>query len=254
MEINITNKVAIVTGGTGGIGRAICEILATNGYDIAFTFHHNLEMAEELADIIEATGRKVKYASVSLEVISETRDFVENVVADMGAVNAVVYASGPDIHIKSVAETSAAEWSRVIDVDAKGAFYLVSNCLPHLRGRGGGAIVAITTSAVGRLPQNDVMSAAPKAAIELLMRGVAKEEGKYGVRANSVGPGWVDAGLGARFLKDAPPGFMKKTQQSIPLRRFGKSADIAELVAFLLSDKADYITGQAIAVDGGMQI
>ncbi|MNE66024.1 2-(S)-hydroxypropyl-CoM dehydrogenase [compost metagenome] len=120
---------------------------------------------------------------------------------------------------------------------------------------GGGAYVAVITAAVERVPVRDICSAAPKAAIEMLMRGVAKEEGRFGVRANCVGPGWIDAGLGREVMRtELTEEHIEQIRRSIPLRRIGQPEDIAEAVVFLLSSKASFISGQSLAVDGGMQL
>ena len=101
----------------------------------------------------------------------------------------------------------------------------------------------------------DILSAAPKAAIEMLVRGIAKEEGRYGMRANCVGPGFIDAGLGAELLnREGGEKFTEMVRRSLPMKRFGSGREIADAVVFLLSSKASYITGQSLAVDGGLQL
>lgn len=247
-------KTALVSGGTGSIGRAICLKLAREGYDLAFTYHRNRDGAQALAALIEELGRKVVYSSVALDAMEEVRRFVDSAVDSLGQIGAVVYASGPDLQMKSIADMDAADWSHVVDVDVKGAFHLVSCCLPHLRAHGTAAVVAVLAAAIKRLPRNDLMSAGPKAAIEMLIKSLAKEEGRHGIRANCVAPGWINGGIGARFLENSTPEFIAKTRRTVPLQRFGEPNDVADLVAFLLSEQAGYISGQTIAVDGGMQI
>ena len=99
------------------------------------------------------------------------------------------------------------------------------------------------------------MSAAPKAAIEMLIRGVAKESGRFGIRANCVGPGWINAGLGKAAIQDKLDDKTREsTRRLVPLQRFGEADDIAWAVLFLVSRQASYITGQSLAVDGGLQL
>ena len=106
-----------------------------------------------------------------------------------------------------------------------------------------------------RLVEGSARLELPKAAIEMLIRGVAKEEGRYGIRANCVGPGWVNAGLGKAVLdNEFPPEHVERIKKSIPLRKFGEPEDLAEAVVFLLSSRAKFITGQSLAVDGGGQL
>jgi NAD(P)-dependent dehydrogenase (short-subunit alcohol dehydrogenase family) len=249
-------KVAVVAGGTGGIGRAICLALAADGFDIAFSYRRNGDGAKSLSEQIAAIGRNAEGSSLALDNPDTVAEFMAWAVQRFGSVNTAIYAAGPELSLKSIADLTTKEWSDVIDVDVKGSFYFFSNALPHLREAGNGSLVAIVTSAVERVPSYDILSAAPKAAIEMLVRGIAKEEGRRGIRANCVGPGWVGGGgMGARLMQTTLTAeYLEKTLKIIPLRKFGEPEDIANAVAFLVSDKAKYITGQTIAVDGGMQI
>ena len=160
----------------------------------------------------------------------------------------------PALHMQFISELQPAEWARIINTDVCGCFNFVQACLPYLKADGGGAYVAVITCAVERVPARDICSAAPKAAIEMLMRGLAKEEGRNGIRANCVGPGWVDAGLGQSVINnELSSEQVGQIRRSIPLRRIGRPEEIAEAVTFLLSSKSSYISGQSLAVDGGMQ-
>lgn len=135
-----------------------------------------------------------------------------------------------------------------------GCFNLISAVLPHLRERRRGSIVALVTGAVDRSPPRDILSAAPKAAIQMFIRGVAREEGRSGIRANCVGPGFIEAGLGLATIHDETQDYVAKMTRAIPLRRAGTPEDVADVVEFLLSDKARYVTGVTIPVAGGLQL
>lgn len=127
--------------------------------------------------------------------------------------------------------------------------------IPALRSNGGGALVAVTSAAVGRVAAKDMLSIAPKAAIEALVSGIALEEGRNGIRANCIRAGWMDTGLGTKIMDRYLTADQKNSvEKGIPLRRFGSAEDIAGIVAFLCSEQASYITGQKIAVDGGVTI
>src|SRR6476619_6733784 len=118
------SKVAVVAGGTGGIGGAICLALAADGFDIAFTYRNNREGAKELSDQIARLGRKAEADSVSLEDSSAVDKFVANAAQSLGGINSAIYAAGPHPELKSIGNLTAKEWSDVIDVAVKGAFHL----------------------------------------------------------------------------------------------------------------------------------
>lgn len=246
---------ALVAGGSGAIGREICLGLARAGANVAFTYHHNQEAASRLAQEIEACGVRCLHEAVALEDALYTQAFVDRVAAQLAPLQHVVYAAGPPLHMKRIHELTAEEWSRVIDVDVKGSFNFLSASLPHLKHGGGGSIVAVITAAVERVPSHDIMSASPKAAVEMLVRGIAKEEGRNGIRANCVGPGWIEGGLGKQMIEhEISSDIVERIRRSLPLRRFGQPREIAEAVLFLLSNHAGFITGQSLAVDGGGQL
>ena len=253
MDVNFEKGVAVVVGGSGGIGRAVCMALAHAGSDVVLTYNANRDAAEQVANDIKALGRKAEIAQLKLEDAEATAQYVNDVAQRFGKIHSVVYAAGPALHMSLISALSPQEWARVINTDVNGCFNLVHASLPHLKG--GGSIVAVITAAVERVPARDICSAAPKAAIEMLIRGVAKEEGRNGIRANCVGPGWVDAGLGRQVMeKELTEQQIENIRRAIPLKRVGQPEEIAEAVLFFLSSKASFITGQSLAVDGGMQI
>lgn len=252
-EPRFNQGVALVTGGSGGIGREIALTLARAGSDVVITYGRNRQAAAEVAQEIEAMGRKAEFHPLAIEDSEQVDRLVEGVVARHGQLHSVVYASGPGLHMQLIGDIQPAAWARVVAVDVNGAFNLVHATLPHVRAVKG-AYVAVITAAVERVPARDIQSAAPKAAIEMLFRGIAKEEGRFGVRANCVGPGWIAAGLGQQVIdNELSPESVDRIVKAIPLRRMGEARDIADATLFLMSSRAGFITGQSIAVDGGMQ-
>lgn len=246
---------ALVVGGSGGIGAAICLALAEAGSDMVLTYRGNRGAAESVADAVRERGREARVEIADLSDRDRVGAIADDAVARFGKLHSVVYAAGPPIHMNFIHDLSSEEWARVINADVIGAFNLVKATLPHLRAAGGGAYLGVITAAVERVPARDICSAAPKAAIEMLFRGVAKEEGRFGIRANCVGPGWVDAGLGKVVMDSELTELdIERIKRSIPLRRVGSARDIGEAASFLLSSKASFITGQSLAVDGGMQL
>ena len=142
-----------------------------------------------------------------------------------------------------------------LDTDASGFFAVASPALPHLR-QSEGSIVAITTAATRRYPVRDGLSSIPKAAVEAAVRGIAAEEGRFGVRANTVGPGMLVDGMAERLMAsgDLDESALDAARANIAMRRFGSADDIAEAVCFLASARAKFITGQHLDVDGGFTI
>lgn len=247
--------IAIVAGGSGGIGTQICLSLARAGSDVLLTYHSHEAEAAALVAQIQAMGRIAHAVRLDLTDSEAVVAALAEARQRFGRLHSLVYAAGPAVHMKFIAELSAQQWSQVINTDVCGCFNFVRAGLGHFREDGGGAYVAVITSAVERVPVRDICSAAPKAAIEMLIRGVAKEEGRFGIRANCVGPGWVDAGLGKEVLSnELIPEQVERIRKAIPLQRIGQPQDIAEAVTFLLSSKASYISGQSLAVDGGLQL
>lgn len=254
-DAHFTTGVAIVAGGSGGIGQEICRVLAEAGSAVALTYRSNAAAAEAVVTSVRQLGVQCEAAQLALENSDDVVSYVRSVVARFGRIHSVVYAAGPPLTFSYAAGIEPAAWKKVMDVDINGCFNLVHATVPHLREHRSGSLVAIITSAVEKVPVQDILSAAPKAAIEMLVRGIAKEEGRYGIRANCVGPGFIKAGLGADMLdRQGFEAFTETLRKSLPLRHFGTAEDIANAAVFLLSSKARYITGQSLAVDGGFQL
>jgi 3-oxoacyl-[acyl-carrier protein] reductase len=246
--------VALVAGGSGGLGRAICEGLAKSGARVALTYRSNRAAAEETAAAIHAAGGRASLHAVDLEDAEALAPVVETLVAEHGTLHTVVHAVGSDIPMKFISQVGADTWKKVLHADVDGFFHLVRASLPHLR-KSKGSIVALTSAGLVRYPARDVLSVAPKAAIEALVRGIAREEGRYGVRANSVAIGVIDAGIFQRLSRtELAPEWIEAARDNAALGRFGTAAEVADAAVFLASRRASYITGQCLVVDGGYSI
>lgn len=245
---------ALVIGGTGGIGAAICRALADAGSNVILTYRAKREAADALVADLEGRGRKAFAAQLDLLDKPAVVNLVAEAEKRFGTIHSVVYAAGPPLEFLYINEIESSEWARVINADVNGCFNLVSAVLPHFRAQRRGALVALVTAAVDRAPPRDILSAAPKAAIQMLMKGVAREEGRNGIRANCVGPGYIEAGLGLSTVHNHTEGYVEKMVKAIPLRRPGQAEDVADVVVFMLSDKARYVTGETICVAGGLQL
>jgi NAD(P)-dependent dehydrogenase (short-subunit alcohol dehydrogenase family) len=172
-----------------------------------------------------------------------------------GGLRNVVYAAGPAFDMAYVSKITPEVWAQVFAVDVNGCFNLVNASLQLFKRQGGGTLLALSTCALHRPPKADVLSAAPKAAIDMLIKTIAKEEGRNGIRANTVELGFIDAGLAARHMEHTwTPEVVEGIKKETPLRRFGSAVDVAKAAAFLCSDEASFITGQSLAVDGGFSL
>jgi NAD(P)-dependent dehydrogenase (short-subunit alcohol dehydrogenase family) len=174
------------------------------------------------------------------------------VAQESGGVHTVVHAAGPLVPQEYLSQVTPAMMLAQLTQDPAAFFTLVHAALPALRSSRG-SVVAVTTAATRRHPPRDGLSAGPKGAVEALARAFAVEEGRYGVRVNCVGPGMLTDGMSAELTGTGQLSehALEAIMRNIPLRMFGDSADIAEAVCFLASDRARFITGQKLDVDGG---
>jgi 3-oxoacyl-[acyl-carrier protein] reductase len=246
---------AIVTGGSGGLGAAVCRLLATRGSDVALTYRGNEDAARAVAGDVEAAGRRATVTRIDLLDADACAAFVAQVAEECGGVHTLVHAAGPLVQQRYLGTVPPAEFREHLDQECAGFFNVVHPVLPHLRTTSG-SIVAVTTAGTRRYPLRDGLSAGTKAAIESIVRALAAEEGRYGVRANMVGPGMTMDGMAPKLVAsgDLHPDALDAAMRNIPLRRFGDAEDIAEAVCFLASPRADYISGQKLDVDGGFGV
>ncbi|WP_427891042.1 SDR family NAD(P)-dependent oxidoreductase [Kribbella sp. GL6] len=236
-------KVAIVTGGLSGIGAAAAELLSSRG-----------------ATVVAAGLPGPASAGVELDVTDAAGCFqlVDEVVRTHGRLDIVVAAAGIQRY-GDVVETTAEEWQTVLDVNVTGAFNIVKPALPHLRARGAGAIVLVSSVQAFVTQESVAAYTTSKGALNALTRSIAVDEAAHGIRANTVCPGSVDTPMlraSARTFSDGSP---VGEQQLIdtwgrmhPLGRVARPAEVAEAIAFLAGDRSSFITGIALPVDGGL--
>ncbi len=243
---------AVVTGGTGGIGAAICRMLAQRGSNVVFSYRSNADAANALVKELEASGVAAKSMSVDLTDETQASALVELAVKEFGEVHTFVHAAGPHVDQMHLSKVPPSRYRSAIEGEAIAFFNVLQPMLPSLRAAKG-SIVAVTTAATRRYPVRDGLSSGSKGAVEAVVRAIAVEEGRFGVRANCVGPGMLTDGMAARLMAsgDLDDAALEVTMKNIPLRKFGDAVDIAEAVCFLASDRADFISGQMLDVDGG---
>lgn len=246
--------IAVVIGGSGGIGQAVCAKLAAAGCDVALTYRGNLAKAQTAADSVRAAGRRAETTALDITDSDATKKYLAGLVETYGRIHTVVVATGANMRMAYVADIPVAEFQDTIRNDLFSFFNVIHAAIPHLRAGGGGAIVALSSAAMVHFSPMDVLSIGPKGGIESLVRAVAREEGRNRIRANSVALGVIDAGLMDRLWDGLSPEFEKKMRNGNALKRIGTATEAADAVTFLASARSSYITGQRLVLDGGYSI
>lgn len=252
---HLRTGVALVVGGSGTIGQAICRRFAELGARVVLTYATNQEGADCAVAAVTAAGTDAVARRADLGDEQGIRTLVSEVARRHGGIHSVVLAASPINRQVHVSRLSSEHFHMQLLFDAGGLFNLAQAALPHLR-ETAGSITALTTVANRRFVLKDVLSSAPKAANEALLRAIAAEEGRFGVRANAVGVGILSEGMTERLIEagDFSEAELEIARGRIALRRLGSAADVADMTVFLASDRASYITGQWIDIDGGYSV
>ena len=244
---------AIIFGATGGLGEAIALALARAGSEVAVIWRSSEERATKLCAQLEESG--VRASLNRCDVLEEGLEAAFEDAADAhgGRIHTMVWAAGPVVEQVTLADTDLNQWRRAVDVEVNGFFQASRAAVHHMRTAGGGSILHVGSAGDLRWPDNDGLSVAPKAANEALVRGIAREEGKNGIRANSILTGVIEAGM---FLELRERGvfdeaWTTEVHKNLAIKRWGKPEEIGHAAVFLTSNRAGYTTGQQIAVAGG---
>ena len=247
---------ALVIGGSGGVGTAICKELVESKVPLLLTYNSNQTRAEALVSELHAVGTDVACCQVSLQDLNSLEAALDLGLKAYGRLHSVFIATGYDIPQSPISEVKPELWQRVMRSDAEGAFNAIHATLPHLRTGGGGSYVHISSAGLLKYPPLDILSVAPKAAVEELIKGVAKEEGINNIRANSIAIGVIETGIFLRLKEQGvfDDAWIEGVKSALPLNRFGQPEEVAKMAVFLASNNAAYTTGQLIPVDGGFGV
>jgi 3-oxoacyl-[acyl-carrier protein] reductase len=242
-------RVAIVTGGSRGIGRAIAVQLARDGFDVGFCYRRDEVAAKETATLVEAEGGRVYHEAVDVADMAAVRRFVAQVEERLGAPYAVVACAGIT-RDRPLALMDPEDWGDVLRTNLDGVFNLCRSTVFGLIRRRAGVVVTVSSVAgiAGNAGQTNY--AASKAGTHGFTRSLAREVGRYGIRANVVAPGFIESDM----VADLTGTVRQQAEQGIALGRFGEPGHVADAVSFLVADRAAYITGAVLQVDGGIRL
>jgi 3-oxoacyl-[acyl-carrier protein] reductase len=244
-------RLALVTGGGRGIGRACALALAGDGFDVAVNYRRDDDAAADTVAAIEALGRRAKAYRASVESAAEDEAMVEAVLEDFGAIDALVHSAGIASRGHTVVDTDPGELERVVAIHAFGAHHLCRLVLPSMRTRPRGDVVFVSSVAARMLAPNSGPYNMGKAALEALAITLSKEERRHGVHVNVVAPGLVVTEMGRRLVRAMGVDDISTMDANAAFGRVCRPEDVAGVVRFLCSAEAGYLTGQVIAVDGG---
>lgn len=241
-----TSKVALVTGGANGIGKAIVQQLSTDGYKVAFCYASDDKAAQEIVDQQKTNLKEVYAEKVDVSDYTATKNFVDKIEKDFGPIEVVINNAGITMD-KAFMLMDVDAWTKVVSVNLNGVFNVSRSAIFNMLKRKSGSIVNMSSISgiVGNISQANY--SATKAGIIGFSLTLSKELGPFGIRVNVVAPGLIKTRMTENLDE-------KQIVKNISLRRLGCPQDIADIVSFLVSEKAAYITGQIFRVDGGLSL
>jgi NAD(P)-dependent dehydrogenase (short-subunit alcohol dehydrogenase family) len=250
IEIDLSGRVAIVTGGGRGIGRAVALSLAKAGADVCITAR-SVDELEETARMVRESRRRALTVAGDATQSAVAPEVVGRTIAHLGGLHILVNNAGMELP-KPLIETTEDEYDRVMDTNVKSMVLFTHAAGPHLIAQRFGRIVNMASVGAFVAAPNQAIYHASKAAVAHLTKATAIELARYGITVNAVAPGWVRTELIRHLLDDQA--MLSGYTKAIPMRRIAEPEEIGPLVAFLCSDLAGYMTGSVVVVDGGLMI
>ncbi|HZV88900.1 MAG TPA: glucose 1-dehydrogenase [Candidatus Binatus sp.] len=246
----LAGKVAAVTGGDQGIGRAIAERLAQDGADVAICYRKNKKGADEVVAAIATTKRRAAAFQADVGIVADGQRFIAEAVAALGKVDILINNAGLEKRA-DFWDVTEEDFDAVLNVNLKGMFFVTQAVVRHLRQTGRPGKIINISSVHEELPFPHFASyCASKGGIKMLTRNLAIELAPNKITINSIAPGAIETPINTKLLND--PAKLKELLENIPLGRLGKPEDVAGIASFLASGDSDYVTGTTFFVDGGL--
>jgi NAD(P)-dependent dehydrogenase (short-subunit alcohol dehydrogenase family) len=250
-EFSLESKVAIITGASRGIGRAIALRLAGAGARVVVS-SRKLESVQAVADEIVASGGRALAVQAHVGHMQEVQALVEQTLATFGRLDIAINNAATNPHFGPLLTADEGQWDKILDTNAKGAFRLCKAVVPHMEAQGGGKIINLTSIAGLRPSPGMGMYGISKAAVIMLTQVLALELGPSNIQVNAIAPGVIRTRF-SQLLWQTPQ-IAEPTLAHMPLGRFGEPEDVAGLALYLASSGADYVTGGVFLVDGGLNV
>jgi 3-oxoacyl-[acyl-carrier protein] reductase len=247
----LSGKVALVTGGSRGIGKAVVERLAREGAKVAINCSNSIESAEKVAKSLDPGGEDIKVFKANVAIWDEVKVMFKDILKDFGRIDILVNCAGVGVSKDSALVLTQEDWDNAVDINLKGSGYCCTEAIRWMKENGGGNIVNISTSAIYAPRGGTIPYSAAKAAVVTMTRALAWEFGPDNIRVNVVAPGPTETEMLGLFFT---PERKAKTEKEIPLRRMSKPEDIAGTVFYFLTPDAAMVTGQTIVADGGRSL
>jgi len=248
--MKLKNKVALITGSSQGIGRAIAERFASEGADVVINYSGNAERAQEALRAVEAQGRRGIIVQANVGRTDDLKKLFATALEAFGRLDILVNNAGVETHAPFW-EITESDYDKVLNVNLKGTFFATQEFVNHLRHTNRRGKIVNVSSVHEELPfPNFTAYCASKGGVKMLTRNLSVELGPLGININNIAPGAIETPINTKLLND--PAKLNALLGQIPVKRLGQPTDVANVAVFLASDDADYVTGATYYVDGGL--
>ncbi len=248
ITIDLSGNIALVTGASKGIGRAIALSLAQAGCDVAINYLSDDKSAKEVSERVRAAGRRAILLKADIRNYDEVERLVKNTVSELGTIDFLINNAGVT-SVTDIDGLTPEEWKRVIDTNLSGAFYCARECAKIMKQKGSGKIINISSAAAVTGRGGGVHYAATKGGLNSLTRALARELADHNILVNGVASALIETDI--YYERYPTKQARKKLLEFIPLKRIGKPQDVANICVFLCSGLSDFISGETILADGG---